>query len=190
MTDITPFPYKRFVVIGSTGCGKSTMAENLSKKFSLNFIELDALYWLPDWTHISIEDFQARVALAIQKDRWAVAGNYRFAREMTWDAAEVVVWLDYSFWTIFWRLWKRTWRRWWNQELLWGANRERLWPHLKIWSVQDSLFAWLISTYQRRKTEYTELLSQPRYAHLVLVHLKTPQEADQWLEGLPDDFLS
>jgi adenylate kinase family enzyme len=186
MAVVPPYPYQRFVVIGSTGCGKSTMAEALSRKLSLEYIELDALYWRPDWTHISVEDFQAKVTEAIHPEKWAVAGNYHFARELTWNAAEVVVWLDYDFWTIFWRLWNRTWRRWWTKEMLWGANQERLWPHLKIWSVQDSLFAWLIKTYQRRKTEYSALLQQPEYAQLILVHLKTPKEADNWLESIPN----
>lgn len=162
------------------------MAENLSAKLGLKYVELDALYWLPDWSHVSVEEFQKRVADSINCDAWAVAGNYHFAREITWNATEVVVFLDYEFWTIFWRLWNRTWRRWWNKEVLWGANRERLWPHLKFWSVQDSLFTWLFQTYDRRKQEYAEMIAMPEYSHLVIVHLKSPKEAEKWLESIPN----
>ena len=160
------------------------MAMALSQQLSLAYIELDALYWLPDWSHVEVELFQSRVRQAINQDRWAASGNYRFAREILWPAAEVVVWLDYDFWTIFWRLWNRTWRRWWHNELLWGTNRERLWPHLKVWSVQDSLFAWLFATYHSRRKEYMELIGLPENNHLILVHLKTPAEADAWLKDM------
>ncbi len=38
-----PYPYKLFVVIGVTGCGKSFLAEKLARKLGLEFIELDSL---------------------------------------------------------------------------------------------------------------------------------------------------
>ena len=161
------------------------MAKNLSHKLGLKYIELDSLYWLPDWSHVDVEVFQDRVRNATNCDRWAADGNYHFSREVLWPRGEVLVWLDYSLWTIFWRLWARTWRRWWHKEVLWGTNRERLWPHLKLWSVQDSLFAWLFSTYRSRQIEYAELIRKPENAHLQVIHLKTPAQAEKWLEGYP-----
>ena len=44
------FPYKKLVVIGTTSSGKSTLAEQLADKLGLDFIELDALNWGPNWT--------------------------------------------------------------------------------------------------------------------------------------------
>ena len=43
------FPYKNVIVVGATGSGKSTLAEQLAQKFGLQFIELDAIHWLPEW---------------------------------------------------------------------------------------------------------------------------------------------
>jgi energy-coupling factor transporter ATP-binding protein EcfA2 len=43
------FPYKRIVVVGTTSSGKSTLAKALSERLNLDFIELDALYWEPNW---------------------------------------------------------------------------------------------------------------------------------------------
>ena len=180
----TKFPYRRLIVIGTTGSGKSTLAEQLSKRLDLEFIELDALQWLPNWEHLSDEDFRARVDEVTRTPRWVIAGNYSIARNVSWPRAEAIIWLDYPLWTIFWQLWRRTWRRWWTQEILWGTNRERLWSQFKIWSAEDSLFHWLFKTYWRRKREYPQLFALPEYSHLKVFQMKTPQETDNWLQNL------
>lgn len=171
----------KIIVVGSTGVGKSTIAGKLSKILNIEHIELDSLYWYPDWTHREYDEFIEMVRGRISTNQWIADGNYRVSRELVWGEADTVIWLDYSLWVIFWQLWNRTWRRWWRGELLWGTNRERLFPHLKFWSVKDSLFAWLFSTYQRRRDEYGEWIALPKYAHLQVVHLRSPQETKQWL---------
>jgi adenylate kinase family enzyme len=179
-----PFPYQRLIVIGNTGSGKTTLSETLAQKLKLDFIELDALYWLPNWDHVSDAEFRMRVDQATRTPRWVVAGNYGTTRDISWPRAEAVIWLDYPLWTIFWRLWRRTWRRWWMKEILWGTNRERLWPQFKIWSAEDSLFHWLFKTYWRRKREYPQLFALPEFTHLKVFHMKTPQETEAWLKSL------
>lgn len=176
-------PYRRFVVVGTTGSGKSTLAEQLAKKLDLDFIELDALYWEPNWVEAPGEVFQARVELATRSEGWAVAGNYGRVRNIVWSRAQAVVWLDYSLGLIYKRLIVRSVRRWWTQELLWGTNRERLYPHLKLWS-DESLFKWALKTYWRRKREIPQFLKMPEYSHLTLFHFKTPQQTHDWLESL------
>ena len=177
------FPYKRLVVVGVTGSGKSTLAEKLANRFDLDFIELDALHWEPNWQEAPLEVFRARVLEAMQAEKWIVAGNYRAVRDLTWPKAEAVIWLDYPFWTVFWQLTRRSLRRWWTHELLWGTNYEPFWIHLKLWS-SESLYNWLFQTYWRRKKEYAALLSQPQHLHLTLIRLKHPKETEAWLSKL------
>jgi hypothetical protein len=112
-----------------------------------------------------------------------VAGNYRVARDLIWPQAEVIIWLDYPFWTVFWQLTRRTFKRWWTQELLWGTNYESLPKHLQIWS-QDSLYNWLFKSYWRRKRETPSLLNLPEHKHLNLIHFTSPAEAKAWLKSL------
>lgn len=173
-------PYQRLVVIGTTSSGKSTLAKILSDKLHLDFIELDALHWEPNWVEASDDVFRQRVETAISSDRWVVAGNYSLVRDVIWSRADAVIWLDYPLWTIFWQLTYRTFKRWWTQELLWGTNREDLRTHFKLWS-QDSIYHWLFKTYWRRKREYPQLLSGPCNAHLTVFRFKSPREAEEWL---------
>lgn len=39
----------RVVVVGSTSSGKSNLAVTLSELLEASFIELDALFWQPNW---------------------------------------------------------------------------------------------------------------------------------------------
>jgi adenylate kinase family enzyme len=177
------FPYTRLVVIGTTSTGKSTLAWQLAEKLGLDFVELDALYWRPNWTPIDEAEFLALVDDATRTPRWVVAGNYSAARRLVWPRAQAVLWLDYPLWTIFWRLTFRIFRRWWSQELLWGTNYELLSHHFKLWS-DESLWHWLFKTYWRRKREIPQLLASSQFSHLVIFHFKTPAETEAWFAGL------
>ena len=175
-------PYKKFVVVGTTGSGKSTMAEQLANKLGLDFIELDALNWGPNWTPAGDELLRTRIEEATRSPGWAVAGNYKVTRPVTWARAEAVIWLDYSLWVILWRLLRRTWKRLAFKEELWNGNREHLSTQLKLWS-DESLFHWLFKTYWRRKREYPQLFALPEYARLKIIHFTRPQDADVWLNS-------
>lgn len=173
----------RYVVIGVTGAGKSTLAKQLARKLDLTFIELDALHWEKNWQEAPDEVFCSRVEAATRASRWVADGNYHIVRHLLWQRAEVAVWLDYAFPLVFWRLFTRTVRRAMRQQELWNGNRETFWWHLKLWS-DESLFRWLFKTYWRRKREYSRLLCQPEYAHLRVIHLRTPNQAEAWLSSL------
>ncbi len=174
------FPFKRIVVIGTTSSGKSTLAKRLADQFALDFIELDALHWESNWREAPDEVFRARADKYTRAERWIVAGNYLQVRDIVWSRAEVVLWLDYSFPRVFWQLTVRTFRRGVLQEELWNGNREKLWWHFKLWS-DESLYHWLFKTYWKRKREYPRLFAEPRYAHLTVVRLGSPREAEDWL---------
>jgi adenylate kinase family enzyme len=180
---MNPFPHRRIAVVGTTSSGKSTLAERLAQKIGADYIELDSLYWEPNWTPATAFDFFIRVEEAIQAEAWVVAGNYRLVRDLIWDKAEAIIWLDYPFHIVFWQLFKRTIRRAVTQEELWNGNREKFWGHLKLWS-EESLFHWLFKTYWRRKREYPALFSLPENAHLKIIHFKHPKETEAWLENL------
>ena len=177
------FPHKRIVIIGTTSSGKSTLAKQLADKFSLDFVELDALHWEPNWKEAELSIFRERVDKATQAEGWAVAGNYSKVRPLIWSRAEAVIWLDYPFPTVFWRLLTRTIRRSVTREELWNGNREKFWWHLKLWS-DESLFHWLFKTYWRRKREIPILLSTPEHKHLKVIHLRHPREAEKLLNNI------
>jgi adenylate kinase family enzyme len=179
----TIFPYQRIVVVGVTGCGKSRLAEKLADRLGMDFIELDAFFWKPDWVESGEEELRAKVQAATRAPAWVLAGNYSKLRDIIWPRAEVVVWLDYPYLLCFKRLWERTWRRWWTKELLWGTNYEKLWPQFRIWS-KESLFYWQVHSYRKHKRVYSQLLGSPEYSHLQVFHFIHPSETEEWINSL------
>src|SRR5262245_38776510 len=115
--------YRRLVVVGPTGSGKSTLAGKLARALDLDYVELDGLFWEPDWHEAALEDFRARAEAATRPPGWVVAGNYRQVRDIVWPRAEAVVWLDLPLPTVFWRLTSRTVGRAVSREVLWNGNR-------------------------------------------------------------------
>jgi adenylate kinase family enzyme len=175
------FPYRRICVVGTTGSGKSTMAEAISRRLHIPYVELDALHWEPGWKEADRELTRARVNEIAQTEAWVVDGNYRFLRDLLWTRAQTLVWLDFPLQMILWRLWRRTWKRVLTKEVLWGTNRERL---AEQFFSKDSLFLWAFKTYNRHKREYTELPLLPEYAHLKVVRLRTSRDTKDWLDTL------
>jgi adenylate kinase family enzyme len=178
--DSPDFPYKRIAVIGATCSGKSTLARKLAKKLALDYIELDALQWGPNWTAVPCDVLCEKVERAALSPGWVSDGNYSITRHILWPRAEAIIWLDYPLSTILPRLVRRTWKRWWTQEKLWNVNRERLVDQFMLWSDR-SLSVWLFKSHKRYKREYPTLFAQPEYRHLKVFQFEIPGQTDAWL---------
>jgi adenylate kinase family enzyme len=173
----------RIIVIGCTACGKTTFAASLADHLQVSHIEIDALYWLPGWKHVTEGELRSRINALMRSNGWVLDGNYSKVRDISWGQAQAIVWLDYPFLTIFWRLLIRTLRRTLSHETLWGTNVESFWNQFKFWSG-DSLFSWQIKSYRQHKRQYPALFARPEYAHLKVYHFLHPFQAEAWLKSL------
>lgn len=171
----------RVVVLGVTGSGKSTLAAALGRALDAPHVELDALFWEPNWTQATDEAFRARLAEAIAGDAWVVDGNYTRGRDLVWPRATAIVWLDYPLPLVLARLFRRTvWRGVAGVEL-WSGNRERLWPQF---FTRDSLFLWVLQKLPEHKREYPLIPTMPEAAGARFIRLRSARETRRWLAGL------
>jgi adenylate kinase family enzyme len=168
----------RYAIVGATGSGKTTLAEEIGRQLTIPVIDLDGLHWGPNWTMTPKDIFRERVSAALQDPSWVVGGNYSKARDIIWARAESLIWLDYPLPLVSWRLFRRTVRRIVTRQELWNGNRE-------TWQGQfmsrESLFLWLLRSQRQQRREYPLLLSHNDYKHLHLSRFNSPKETRRWL---------
>ena len=178
---LTPAALKRTIVVGTSGSGKTTVAGRIAAILGVAHIELDALYWGPDWQPRDLDIFRQEVESAVSADRWVLDGNYSYVRPITWPRATHVVWLNYSFSRVMFQLTRRTIRRALTGVELFAGNRETL---RKSFFSRDSIILWGLTTYHRRRRDYPILFKSPEYAHLQVTELRSPARTEQFLEAL------
>ena len=90
------------MIIGCSGSGKSTLARALREKLGLPLIHLDQLWWQEGWQNVSREEFDARLDMALNMDRWIIDGNYSRTMEQRLSKCDTIIYLDFSRWACLW----------------------------------------------------------------------------------------
>lgn len=89
---------ERILIIGCSGSGKSTLARALKEKLGLPVVHLDQLWWKPGWKNVTVEEFDSRLAMALNMDRWIIDGNYSRTMEVRLAKCDTIIYLDFSRW--------------------------------------------------------------------------------------------
>ena len=165
---------------GTSCSGKSTLSRRLAAALSLPYVELDALFWGPDWTPVPSETFRERVAAAVGGDRWVIDGTYSTVRDLTWRRVDTVVWLDYPMPVVLARWARRTLARIRSGDEFWPGtgNRESLRHALR----RDSLLGWIVTTHRPRRRRLADALAAR--PDVRAIRLRSPAEAERWLRTL------
>ena len=176
------FAGSRINVVGTTGSGKTTATKMLANRLGLRLIELDAVFWKPNWGETADDEFLPAVEEATRGDRWVLDGNYSRPRSTVWPRADTIIWLDYSLPRVFWQLLKRTVRRSATREELWSGCHERF---IAQFFSTDSILLWCLKTYWRRRRNYPRLFEQREHGHLQVLIFRTPREFQRWFDAFP-----
>jgi len=175
--------WRRVAVIGISGAGKTTLARALAHRLACTHIELDALHWGPGWEPQSPADFKGAVAEAAAGERWVSDGNYSSVRSVLWPRATLVVWLNLPFHVVLWRVLLRTLGRVFSSESLWHGNRESLG---RSFLSRESILWWVITTYRRRRRDFTALRASGAFPHLSWLELRGAREVRELLRFLEE----
>src|SRR3954454_25382253 len=170
----------RIVILGRTGSGKTTLARQLAAALHVPHVELDSLYFGPEFSTAPLPLLRDRTSAAIAGDRWVTDGNKRAVRDLVWPRADTVVWLDYPVYVSLWRLAQRARRR--TTSLRTEAartGRRTGLPRQMLAAASGVLTA--LRSHRGQRREYPRLFAQPENRHLAVARLRSPRATRRWL---------
>jgi len=174
---------KRINIVGTSGSGKSTFARLLSAKLNYPYLEMDALYWQPNWREPSDQDFFSLLQQQLSADTWVLDGNYNRTVPVKWAGVDTVIWLDYSFSRTLFQALKRA--------LIRCTTKQELWPETgnvesfrRSFFSKDSVVLWTLKSYKSNRKRYQSMFVDPQFQHIRFVHLSCPKMAEAFLEGV------
>ena len=101
---------KRVVILGRGGAGKSTLARRLGEITGLGVIELDKLFWQPALAPTSRDQWVEMQQKLVREERWIMDGDLGpyDAVEARLQAADTIIFLDFSLVRCAWRALRRS----------------------------------------------------------------------------------
>ncbi len=169
-------------MIGTSGSGKTHVAEALATLLGLRYVCNDAIIWRAGWQPAPPDEVYAAIDAATREDGWTFDGNLgpSAGDRLVLGRCDTLVWLDLPRREVWWQIIRRTLARTIGREPLWHGNSER-WRTLLS---ADSMIWWSIKTFSRRRGAYARLFADPRYAGVIRVRLRGRGELDRWLQSL------
>ncbi len=171
---------ERILILGRTGSGKTTLARTLAAGLGVPHIELDSLYFGPDFSTAPLPVLRERTSEAIATDRWVTDGNKRAVRDLVWPRADTIVWLDYPLYVSVWRLAKRARTRTstLSAQAAQSGRRSGL-PKQILAAARGVLTA--LRSHRGQRREYPRLFAEPANRHLAIARLRSPRATRDWL---------
>jgi hypothetical protein len=133
-------------------------------------IELDGVFHQPGWTRATPEEFRARVKELAAGPGWVMDGNYTTARDLVWERADTVIYLDITWTTMLARLVPRTLSRSLRHTELWNGNREEF---ANIFSLDPevNLILWALQNFKRHRQMFHDAMADPAWSDISFIRL-------------------
>lgn len=171
---------KRIAIIGTSCSGKTTLACNIAEILHIPHFELDHLYWQPNWQHLERILFREKVKKAVQHERWVIDGNFSIVRDLIWENADTIIWLDYPFHVIFLQAFIRSIKRIVTKEKLFAENVETF---KQTFFSKNSILYWICVSHRDHKRTYTRLI---RNSKKQIIELCSTRDKNNFMRDLID----
>ncbi|MFP6802916.1 MAG: shikimate kinase [Pseudomonadales bacterium] len=175
--------FQRINIVGTSGSGKSTAGKWIAKKLGYPYVELDEIYWKPNWTESTEEELFSNLERSLEGEFWVLDGNYSRTVPIKWRRVQWVVWLDFPYWLTLYQVISRTIRRSVTKEALWAGNRESL---RKALFSRDSIIWWCLTSLSKNRRQYLAAMSDARYRHIRFVRIRSRKALVAFIESLPE----
>lgn len=171
---------KNINVVGTSASGKSTFSKALAAKLNVKYIEMDELFWKPNWQESNNSEFLPKVQAAISNDGWVLDGNYSRTSSLKWAKVDTVIWIDYSLSRTVFQAFKRAIQR--------IVSKREIWPNTgnvesfqKTFLSRKSIILWTLQNYHSNRKKYLGIMTSDEYSHINFVRLKSPKDAKEYI---------
>ena len=87
---------KKILIIGGTGMGKSTLADNIGKQLDLPICHIDAIHFKENWIERDVKERDEIIRRKINEPKWILDGLYKSTLKESIEKADLVVILWFS----------------------------------------------------------------------------------------------
>ena len=178
----------RINVVGTSGSGKTTFGRQLAEILDIPFIEMDALFWGPNWSAPEDEDFFPQLESALKGDHWVLDGGYSRTTPIKWARVEVVIWIDYNFPRTLAQAVGRATKRLISREELWPGTGNR--ESLRMLFSKESIVLWTITSYRRKRRNIIKMMEASEFEYIKFHRLSSPRETEAFLAAVHLDPLA
>lgn len=88
--------YRRIMIFGCPGSGKSTYAHQLHQQTGLPCHHLDKIFFTANWAEQKTSLFLAQQQTLVQSSQWIIDGNCLDSLDMRWQKADLVLYFNFS----------------------------------------------------------------------------------------------
>lgn len=172
-------------IVGTTASGKTTFGRILANTTDAPFIEMDKVFWGPNWQEPPDAEFFKKLEIALMPSSWVLDGNYSRTTPIKWKDVDTVIWLDYGFSRTLYQSISRAVSR--------AYRKKELWPNTGNYETfrrmfsSDSIVLWCLRNYTSNRVRYKRIMKDPKYSYINFVHLRSPNQAREYIESFASE---
>lgn len=170
-TSMTAF--KRIMIFGIPGSGKSTFSLYLSDLLNLPVEHLDKSFFVENWIERDYEDFLRIQENFVNKDSWIIDGNATRSLEIRFKRADVALYFRFNRLLCLWRLFKRRINK--NSRIFdraEGCSEQIRWKLIRyLWGFN-------------KRVEKSILHLKEKYPHVQFYELRNNQDLEKFMKNL------
>lgn len=172
------FPYRRILIYGVTGAGKSTLAAQLSEATGLPWHEVDQLTFEANWVQVPDDEQERRIGALCAQEEWILDTAYGKWISIPLERAELIVGLDYPRWLSLTRLLVRTVSRVLDRKPVCNGNIETF--GTMFW--REGIIPWHFRSFRRKQERMRGWAAEGMGPEVRL--FRSPRDVDRWLADI------
>ncbi|SHH43140.1 P-loop NTPase family protein [Tepidibacter thalassicus] len=99
--------FKKTIIIGSPGSGKTYFSNILEEKHNIKIYHLDDIFWSEDWKEMSMDEFNKKIKYIVNQDSWFIDGNFISTLNIRLNNCTHIIYMDKSLFKCLYQATKR-----------------------------------------------------------------------------------